>query len=848
MKKCLNFLFKINERDYQKDFVQSCLIKKRKTSSKLSTSNCTFIQPVFQKTVVQLFYHYLVSSVVKIKIELVFKNELNFFKSVQKGLSFFHFFKKFAFFFLKKNMRKIDQKQNLTNSTPFRGLKDSSTPLAKVEQSQTVATSSPFQSLKDLAIRFWQSQCVLHKHEILICGGYEKRDCYSYHTLKDEYKFVCSYPKNVILNGHCVVKLVDNSKDNDEITLLSFGGLYKHAFVMKYVSVWSNDDDNNNEINKLNYCNQWTPFTDDCNHPIHIGKDKDNYQGVRAVIGGSNNHLLFITYSKNNIDVFHLNKSKCIKHDTLPTNDYIRYHCFVSKSENGQKMTKTNEEKNKGKKKLNNEMVLFCEKTGLSIIYDEDSNTFQFYKLRVCKDISSFNQYAYVFINDAILFFGGYGWEDGKYIASKAVCKYSIQENTWITFEHTLPIPLYDCFGILNEDNNYIHIIGGRNDRIISISTNMKTKVNVWRDASQLSKNEIKVAIQYWIRILKIKLGWINDFNKITIKYIKGFQLLAVLQAHDNIVSSVIFSADGRKIVSASHDRTVRVWDVESGKQLQIFRGHDNRVFAARFSPDGNIVVSCSGDGTIRLWDVNTGTEVMKLKSDTNRIWDVNFSPDGKYVVSGLQDNTIRLWDVHSGIEIKQFLGHSKSVLSTQFSPDGKMVVSSSYDKTINLWDVESGEILKQFKGHSDCVTRAKFSPDGQCIISCSFDDTVQIWYITTGKSKILKGHLNHVNDVKYFPDGHTIVLCSSGNRIRLWNVKTGKEIQKLEGNSNSVIVKFKFGDYKIKHNFFKDTRYEYTTCFFVHVSSDNFLKIIASESSFIWINFVHKCLSLLII
>ncbi|ETO02685.1 hypothetical protein RFI_34728, partial [Reticulomyxa filosa] len=82
-----------------------------------------------------------------------------------------------------------------------------------------------FQTLKELPTPLVESQCVLHKHEILICGGAKKRACYSYHTIKNEYKFICEYPSNIKLDGHCVVKLVDNNnKDSNKITLLSFGG------------------------------------------------------------------------------------------------------------------------------------------------------------------------------------------------------------------------------------------------------------------------------------------------------------------------------------------------------------------------------------------------------------------------------------------------------------------------------------------------------------------------------------------------------------------------------------------------------------------------------------------------
>ncbi|ETO00552.1 hypothetical protein RFI_36888, partial [Reticulomyxa filosa] len=110
----------------------------------------------------------------------------------------------------------------------------------------------------------------------------------------------------------------------NQIILLSFSGYLKHKLVMKYVSIWSNISKKNKKAN--NY-NQWVPFTDNHKHPIVIGRDNE-YRGVRAVIGGINNNLLFITYYKNNISVFDLNTFQFIKHDTLPTSDYVQYHCF----------------------------------------------------------------------------------------------------------------------------------------------------------------------------------------------------------------------------------------------------------------------------------------------------------------------------------------------------------------------------------------------------------------------------------------------------------------------------------------------------------------------------------------
>ncbi|ETO34892.1 hypothetical protein RFI_02196 [Reticulomyxa filosa] len=364
-----------------------------------------------------------------------------------------------------------------------------------------------FQALKGLPTPLYQAQCVLHKHELVICGGVDKSACYSYHTLKNEYKFICEYPSDIELEGHCVVKLVGNNNANNQITLLSFGGRFKHTLVMKYVSIWS---DISNKSDELNNYNKWIPFTDNQNHPIIIGRYDDDYTGVRAVIGGINNHLLFITYFQNNISVFDLNTFQFIKHGTLPTNNRMRYHCFVSNSENEQvqEMTKTSKQKY--------QMLLFKKNTGLSIEYDEDNNNFQFHQLPVCEDIAIFNYYGYVCVNDIILFFGG--WSLNSRAVSKSVHKYSIRENKWITFRNTLHSPLYGCVAIFSEDDNDIHIIGGKDNTHVPVSTHIKINVRAW-DASQLSKKEIKYIVKYWIRTSEIKFGWINDFDKIIIKY-----------------------------------------------------------------------------------------------------------------------------------------------------------------------------------------------------------------------------------------------------------------------------------------------------------------------------------------
>ncbi|ETO29002.1 hypothetical protein RFI_08123 [Reticulomyxa filosa] len=350
----------------------------------------------------------------------------------------------------------------------------------ETEKAQSIDASVSFETLTPLPTPLGSSQCVTYKNEILICGGLGTRDCYSYHLHKNEYKLICSYPKNIELLGHCVVKLVNNN--TNDITLLSFGGRTKHALTMSYMSIWKGDDETEISIKKTKHCNKWIPLTDNDNNPIQIGEHGDIYQGARALIGGSNNHLLFISHYPMSIAVFDLNTFQFIKRDILPISkdNWIRYHCFASKSTSWPSIINDN--------KRIYEMLLFYKNSGLLIGYDEGNNAFTFHDMRVCTTIRSVVSYGYTCINDFILLFGGD--DDSKPGFSNQVYKYSMSEKQWMKFEQTLPISLSDCTAVLSNDGTYVHILGGF-DGEKKLSIHIKTKVNKWMNETEIEKQWI---------------------------------------------------------------------------------------------------------------------------------------------------------------------------------------------------------------------------------------------------------------------------------------------------------------------------------------------------------------------
>jgi WD40 repeat protein len=267
------------------------------------------------------------------------------------------------------------------------------------------------------------------------------------------------------------------------------------------------------------------------------------------------------------------------------------------------------------------------------------------------------------------------------------------------------------------------------------------------------------------------------------------------LKGYAGGVHSAAFSPDGTRIVTASWDNTVRLWDAKTVKPIsEPLIGHANAVVTAAFSPDGKLIVTASWDNTARLWDAETGKPIGEaLTGHKGSVLSAEFSPDGKRIVTASADRTARLWDAETGKPIGEPLtGHAEDVESAAFSPDGKRIVTASLDKTARLWDAETGKLIGEPPtGHADAVSSAAFSPDGKRIVTASADRTARLWAAETGTpiGEPLKGHENPVTSAAFSPDGKRIVTASADKTARLWDAETGKPIgQSLIGHADSVL------------------------------------------------------------
>jgi WD40 repeat protein len=263
-------------------------------------------------------------------------------------------------------------------------------------------------------------------------------------------------------------------------------------------------------------------------------------------------------------------------------------------------------------------------------------------------------------------------------------------------------------------------------------------------------------------------------------------KVIAVLSGHQDSVISAVFSRDGARIATASYDRTARVWDTATGKAIATLSGHEGGVLTAAFSPDGSRIVTASQDNTARVWHSATGTAIAVLSGHKDRISSAAFSPDETRVVTASHDGTARVWDAATGKAIATLSLDEGPIWSAAFSSDGSRIVTASYGKTARVWDAATGTAILVLSGHDDGVLSAAFSPDGSRIVTASNDETARVWDAATGKViVVLSGHQGPVWSAAFSPDGSHILTVSWDGTARVWDVAT--PIAVLSGHEDEL-------------------------------------------------------------
>lgn len=290
-----------------------------------------------------------------------------------------------------------------------------------------------------------------------------------------------------------------------------------------------------------------------------------------------------------------------------------------------------------------------------------------------------------------------------------------------------------------------------------------------------------------------------------------GPPCLLTLDDHGDSESWCAFSPDGSRIISGSHDHTVKVWDAADGTCLHKLPGSvftpdapvafssssDSRgfvitmdcgIYLRGFSPDGGRVVSAAADGTIMIRDTVSGDRRLILAGHCERVNACAFSPDGTRLVSGASDKALKIWDVGQGTKLAFMYGHDAAVSCCAFSQDGGRVVSGAEDGSLKIWEVESGSEIISFGWTSlgRLLIRIRENLRPSNILTRVLD-----FIICEDKREALLSDLSEirftVNSCAFSPDGSRVVSASENGNITMWDALSGAQLFTMEGHNDGV-------------------------------------------------------------
>jgi len=253
------------------------------------------------------------------------------------------------------------------------------------------------------------------------------------------------------------------------------------------------------------------------------------------------------------------------------------------------------------------------------------------------------------------------------------------------------------------------------------------------------------------------------------------------MRGHTHLVTGVAHLPDRRRIITCSHDGSLRLWEIESGTQIggDWRDGRDHpEVFTIALSPNSKAVASGSRDGKVRLWDVETKKVVAKWTGHTGTVMSLCWSVDDERVASGSNDGTLRVWDVESGDTV---LGPIKTghvyVFALIYSPDTtKIATGGGHETALKIWDAKTGNLLSTIK-HDFAVSSLAWTSDQKKLIAGSYS-TIGIFDTSTWQQiATLEGHTSTLCSLSLFENDRLLASTSWDTTARIWNLDTNLPI-----------------------------------------------------------------------
>ena len=255
---------------------------------------------------------------------------------------------------------------------------------------------------------------------------------------------------------------------------------------------------------------------------------------------------------------------------------------------------------------------------------------------------------------------------------------------------------------------------------------------------------------------------------------------LPVISGHRGGTLATAFTEDGRALVTAGADGTVKVWNVTTGAQIRSIELGDGPLTSLALH--GRRAVSGHQDGSIGLIDVESGTRIGRFKRNDATVWSVAFAGGPKRFIAAGHDWTAAVWDATvAEAPVGVLEGHASAVQAVAYSPNGPYIATGSADRTVRLWRDGNLNPVRTYRGHKEYVTALAFSPDGRYLASGALDGSIRVWHTSSNSLyRVQSGHQARIAGLAFSPNGDMIASADEDGAVRVWSFRQSRAVRTL--------------------------------------------------------------------